>query len=451
MSELIRKQAQLLPPVNEAEDLEEFIRFEDEPRSGRLSFAEILKIAWRSIRANMLRSILTALGVIIGVAAVVALVSVGNGVRQNVTNRFSSFGTNLLTISSGQGGGGGPPGLVRGGGAQTVTLADAEGIAALADKRISGIAPALQSNSQQIKAGSNNTTATLIGTWPDYETVQNAPLQAGSYFSSDDLDKRRRVAVIGTDVLTELFPDTTASALIGQSIKIANISYDVVGVLKEQATAGFSNPNSNIIIPINTYLQRIERSEYQGEPTVRSIAVHVTDARDVTAVETDLTTLMANLHEKTNSADYDFNVRNQAAQLESVTAVFSTLTLFLGAIAGISLLVGGIGIMNIMLVSVTERTREIGVRKALGAKPRDILSQFLLEAILLSCVGGLIGISIGVIIAYFSTKALSVPLVVSLPSIVLAFAFSAAVGIFFGFYPAQRAAKLDPVDSLRYE
>jgi putative ABC transport system permease protein len=426
-------------------------RFEDAPRGAGLGPFELLKIAWRSIRSNLLRSILTALGVIIGVAAVIALVSVGNGVRQNVTDQFSSLGTNLLTITSGQGGGGGPPGLVRGGGPQTLTLADAEAIALLADPRIAGVAPSVQSGNQQIKAGAANTTATVIGTWPDYETVQNATTQAGGYFSAEDVDRRRRVAVIGTDIVAELFPDGEPDAAIGQAIRIDNVSYDVVGVLEEQASLGFNSPNSNVIIPIETFLQRIDRNSYQGESVVSSIAVNVGAARDVTAVEADLTTLMANLHETTDPEEYDFSVRNQAAQLESITAVFSTLTLFLGAIAGISLLVGGIGIMNIMLVSVTERTREIGVRKALGARPRDILSQFLLEAILLSCVGGLIGIGIGVGIAVAATDALDVPFVLSLSSIALAFAFSAAVGIFFGFYPAQRAARLDPVDSLRYE
>ncbi|MCA9839926.1 MAG: ABC transporter permease [Trueperaceae bacterium] len=432
------------------EDDFDVIPFEEAPYSGRLSIFEILKIAWRSIRANMLRSILTALGVIIGVAAVVALVSVGNGVRQNVTDSFSSFGTNLLTISSGQGGFG-PPGLVRGGGSQTLTIEDAEAIVALADDRIEGVAPANQSNNQQVKADANNTTATIVGTWPDYEKVQNAATQAGSYFGSTDVETRKRYAVVGSEVASDLFPDVDPQAVVGQKLKIANVSYDILGVLEEQASAGFNNPNTNIIIPLSTFIQRIERNDYEGKPTVSTIAVKVEDPRDVEGVEADLTTLMANLHEKVSEDDYDFNIRNQANQLESVTAVFSTLTTFLGAIAGISLLVGGIGIMNIMLVSVTERTREIGVRKALGAKPRDILSQFLLEAILLSCVGGLIGILIGIAIGYFSTDALSVPFVLSIPSMVLAFAFSAAVGIFFGFYPAQRAAKLDPVDSLRYE
>ena len=427
-------------------------RFEDEPRSGGLNFLELLKIAWRSIRGNMLRSILTALGVIIGVGAVIALVSVGNGVRVNVTNQFSSLGTNLLTISGGQGGGfGGPPGLVRGGGSQTLTLSDAEAIVALGDTRIAGVAPTVQSNNQQLKAGSLNTSASVIGSWPDYRTVQSADTQAGGYFTLEDVARRRRLAVIGSDVAAALFPEVDPQALPGQTVKIANVSYDVVGVLAEQAGSGFNNPNDDVIIPIETFLQRIDRTTFQGESVVSNIAVNVGDPRNVTAVQNDLTTLLANLHDKSSPDEYDFTVRNQAAQLESVTAVFSTLTLFLGAIAGISLLVGGIGIMNIMLVSVTERTREIGVRKALGAKPRDILSQFLLEAILLSCVGGLIGVALGVALGYFATDALSVPFVLSLPSIALAFAFSAAVGIFFGFYPAQRAAKLDPVESLGYE
>jgi putative ABC transport system permease protein len=430
---------------------DEPFRFEDAPRGAGLGLLELLKIAWRSIRSNMLRSILTALGVIIGVGAVIALVSVGNGVRKNVTNQFSSLGTNLLTITSSQGGNFGPPGLVRSGGRQTLTLGDAEAVAALADARIAGVAPVVQSSNQQIKAGSLNTTATVIGSWPDYQTVQSAVPEAGAYFTMTDVARRQRLAVIGSDVAAELFPDAEPAALLGQTIRIANVSYEVVGVLARSASTGFSNPNSNVVIPIETFMQRVDRNTYQGESLVSSIAVNVAEPRDVTGVETDLTTLMANLHEKTAPDEYDFTVRNQAAQLESVTAVFSTLTLFLGAIAGISLLVGGIGIMNIMLVSVTERTREIGVRKALGAKPRDILSQFLLEAILLSCVGGLIGIAIGVGIAVAATDALGVPFVLSLPSIALAFAFSAAVGIFFGFYPAQRAARLDPVESLRYE
>jgi putative ABC transport system permease protein len=435
--------------VTEAPYAEAPYAFEDEPRKGSVGFWEIYTIAWRSIRSNLLRSILTALGVIIGVAAVVAMVSVGNGVRESVTSRFTSLGTNLLTISSGQGRGG--PGLVRGSSTDTLTLADADAIQALNDPRIAGIAPALQSGNQQVKVGSVNTTATVIGTWPAYETVQSAPASTGSYFTTEDTDSRRRISVIGTTVADELFPDVDPNSIIGQSVKIANVSYDVVALLAEQASTGFSDPNANIIIPIDTYLQRIEREEYRGEPVVRTITVNVSDASDVLAVESDLNTLMANLHEISDPEDYDFSIRNQAAQLESVTEVFSTLTLFLGAIAGISLFVGGIGIMNIMLVSVTERTREIGVRKALGAKPRDILSQFLLEAILLSCAGGMIGIGIGVLAGYFATDALSVPFVLSMPSMVLAFAFSAAVGIFFGFYPAQQAAKLDPVDSLRYE
>jgi putative ABC transport system permease protein len=447
MSEAVMKR-----PILE-EEFEEDNDFENEPSSGSLGVADLFTISWRSIRSNLLRSILTALGVIIGVAAVVALVTVGNGVRQNVTNQFSSLGTNLLTVSSGAGGFGGPPqgGLVRSGNVQTVTIADAEAVVQLSDTRIAGVAPIAQSGGQQIKVGATNASATVIGTWPEYATVQNTPTQAGSFFTSDDNDSRKRVVVIGSDVATELFPDTSVDAIVGQELKIANIPYEIVGVLEEKGTAGFNNPNTNVYIPINTFFQRINRTLYNGEFTVNSIAVQATDSNVIDALQTDLTALMATRHEKTTQEDYDFNIRNQADQLDTVTSVFSTLTLFLGAVAGISLIVGGIGIMNIMLVSVTERTREIGVRKALGAKPFGILSQFLLEAILLSCVGGLIGIVLGTAIGYFSTKALSVPFVVSVMSMVLAFGFSAAVGIFFGFYPAQRAAKLDPVESLRYE
>jgi putative ABC transport system permease protein len=439
--------------IIQEDDFEQDDNFENAPRSSTLSVADLFTISWRSIRSNLLRSILTALGVIIGVAAVVALVTVGNGVRQNVTNQFSSLGTNLLTVSSGSGGFGGPSqgGLVRGSSSQTVTIADAEAIVELGDTRVVGVAPVAQSGGQQIKVGATNANATVIGTWPEYATVQNTPTQAGSFFTSDDNDTRKRVVVIGSDVATELFPDTPVASIIGQELKIANIPYQIVGVLEEKGTAGFNNPNTNVYIPINTFYQRINRTLYNGEFTVNSVSVQATDSNVIDALQTDLTTLMATRHEKTSEEDYDFNIRNQADQLETVTSVFSTLTLFLGAVAGISLVVGGIGIMNIMLVSVTERTREIGVRKALGAKPFGILSQFLLEAILLSCVGGLIGIVLGVAIGYFATNALSVPFVVSVVSMGLAFGFSAAVGIFFGFYPAQRAARLDPVESLRYE
>ena len=420
------------------------VPFEQQTRSGGLRALEPLTIAWRSIRANVLRSALTTLGIIIGVAAVIALTSLGTGVTASVTARISSLGTNLLTISTQRGGGGG--GLVRGGGRQTVTLQDAAAILALNDWRIAGVAPVLQTDSQ-LKAGANNTDATVVGTWAAYAAVRNAAADAGTFFTDLDNSSRKRVAVLGYDVANELFP---AGRAVGQKISLAGVSYDVLGTIPDKG-ASFGSANGSVFIPLNTYLQRVNRQNAVGKTTVQAVYVGVTDAEDTGAVQGDLERLVGADHDPFDPSAYDFQIQNQADSLASLNSVTQTLTLFLGAIAGISLLVGGIGIMNIMLVSVTERTREIGVRKALGAKPRDILTQFLLEAVLLSIGGGLIGIVLGLLIAFVVVPALGFTAGLSLPSLVAAFLFSAAVGIFFGFYPAQRAARLDPVDSLRYE
>jgi putative ABC transport system permease protein len=415
------------------------------PRGGSLDAIEVLTIAWRSIRSNVLRSALTTLGVIIGVAAVVALTAAGNGVNASVTQRITSLGSNLLTLSGSNDSAGS---RVRGAPRETITLGDAEAILALDDPRIEGVAPQAQTNATA-KFGANTSYTTVVGTWADYATVRNAAPEAGRFFSAADDDAARRVAVIGYQVATDLFGG--AQAALGQSFRIDSLSFDVIGVLPDKGESGFFNPNGQVMVPLNTFLQRLHRTVAVGDPTLNSVYVQGADAKELDALQSDLTTLIARRHGETDPSNYDFEIRNQADQLATLNSVTGTLTLFLGSIAGISLLVGGIGIMNIMLVSVTERTREIGVRKALGAKPRDILAQFLLEATLLSVGGGAIGVLAGIGLGAAAGKALNVASRVLPSSILIAFAFAALVGIFFGFYPAQRAARLDPVDSLRYE
>jgi putative ABC transport system permease protein len=417
------------------------------PVSSGLNLGQTFIIAWRAILGNPLRSILTALGIIIGVGAVIALTSLGGGATSGIQNQLNSLGTNLLTVSSGGGQRGGPPGLVRTGGTQTITVGDLKAISALTG--IAGIAPTVQKN-LQAKAGAENTQVTVIGTYPSYETVRNSSVATGAWFTDADVTARKRLAVIGYQVGQDLFPD--GSDPMSQKIKLGGVSFTIIGIMADKGNSGFSSPNSQVFVPLTTYQQRLGATlSKSGEQTVSSISVQGATKEGLTDLQTRITDLLSARHKKFTVDEYDFNVQNQADLLSSVNQITTILTLFLGGVAGISLLVGGIGIMNIMLVSVTERTREIGIRKALGAKPRDILTQFLVEALVLSIGGGMIGILIGLALAYGGGSLVSITPVVSTGSIILAFGFSAAVGVFFGFYPAARAAKLDPVESLRYE
>jgi putative ABC transport system permease protein len=436
--------AQAAKPLEPAAAVEAPIR---SASSGGLNLAQTFVIAWRAILGNPLRSILTALGVIIGVGAVIALTSLGGGATSGIQNQLNSLGSNLLTVSSGSGGrNNGPPGLVRTGGAQTITLKDVEAIAKL--DGVAGIAPTLQT-SLQAKGGTQNTQATVIGTWPQYETVRNSAVEKGAWFTQTDVSGRKRVTVIGYQIGQDLFEGADP---MGQRIQLRGVSFTVVGVMADKGNSGFASPNSMIFVPLSTFQQRLATQRGNtGQPTVQSVSVQGATKEGLTDLQNRVTDLLAQRHKKESVDDYDFNVQNQADLLSSVNQITTILTLFLGGVAGISLLVGGIGIMNIMLVSVTERTREIGIRKALGAKPRDILTQFLVEAMVLSIGGGVIGILIGLALAYGGGSLVSITPVVSSGSIILAFGFSAAVGVFFGYYPAARAAKLDPVESLRYE
>jgi putative ABC transport system permease protein len=422
--------------------------FAHEEPSGTTDTRAIVGIAWRSIRGNASRSLLTALGVIIGVAAVVALTAVGAGVTQNVTANLERLGTNLLTIgatvtrSS--------TGIVRSE-SSGITVGDAELLRSLqwVDGRILGVAPSVTSN-LQVRAGGLNTTAQVLGTWPDYAPIRDLEVGAGAWWTDVDVESRARVAVLGHEIAQELFPGMDP---LGQSLNVGTHTFTVVGVLPDKG-AGFGSPNRQIIVPLSTYLQRLARSQVAGGTSAQSvnqIFVRATEAQHLTALQSDVTRLLADERGEFDLEALSFQVQNQADTLESLTAVSRTLTLFLGAIAGISLLVGGIGIMNIMLVSVTERTREIGIRKALGARPADIRLQFLVEAVVLAAGGGLLGLALGAAGAHFVSPLLGVTSALTVPPMAVAFGVALFVGVVFGLYPAQRAARLDPVASLRHE
>jgi putative ABC transport system permease protein len=401
---------------------------------------ESISMSLRSIASNKVRSFLTALGVMIGVAAVISLVALGNGAQLSVEQSLQSLGSNLLILYSGQPRG---PSLVRRNTTSippAITEDDLEFLRSLEPNLVVKSAPE-SSATAQIKFSNKNTVSTVLGTDINYPDVRNFYVAYGDFFTDQDLKSRKPVAVIGAQVYKDLFSDATDP--VGQKIRINGIGFRVSGVMEEK---GSSTSDSQIFVPISTFQRYISGSDKFTLVNIQAADMDL--MRDLQRVIEDE---ILRLHRLPNMDAADFYVANQLDLLSTVQGVTGTFTILLGSIAAISLIVGGIGIMNIMLVSVTERTREIGVRMALGAKARDILSQFLTEAIILSVGGGLIGVALGVTASWASTKFAGMASVVTVDSIILAFGFAVATGLFFGGYPAYRASKLDPIEALRYE
>ncbi len=402
-----------------------------------------------SVLANKLRSLLTVLGIVIGVGAVIALVSIGRGAQAQITAQIQSIGTNLVFVRPGgfQG-----PGGANAGGGSAATLTQADGEALLSAPGVAAVAPEVSGRGQVTYLGQNTNTS-VVGVTPDYLAALNFQLADGEFVSEANVVARSSVVVLGSAVADTLFGGP--GGVVGQSVRISGQPFRVIGVLASKGGTGFGNQDDRVLVPLTTAQTRLTgNNRFRGANVISVINVMVDSPNNVEPAIASITEILRERHGTYEGAD-DFTVQNQQDILSTVTQVADTLTIFLGGIAGISLLVGGIGIMNIMLVSVTERTREIGIRKALGARGRDILYQFLIEAAALSLTGGVIGITLGwgvsQLIGQVRLGNSTITPVVGLDAVLLATGFSIAIGLFFGIYPASRAAALEPVEALRYE
>ena len=396
-----------------------------------MNIAELLRLALSRLRTSRLRAALTMLGVIIGVASVVALVGVGQGTTSNITSSLASLGTNLLTIS---------PTAQNSDGSTTLTLEDAEAIAALGS--VAGVAPEVSTN-LTVSAGGESTDTTVVGTTADYATVRAYDIWQGTFLTDVSVDRDLRVAVLGASTAETLKLD---AADLGTEISIDGIPFQLIGILQPKGGASFQDPDDQVVVPVGTV-----QKYFVGGDSLRTIGVSVAPTADMTATNAEITALLRGRHELAATEDADFNIFDQTQLLAAASSISGTLTLLLGGIASISLVVGGIGIMNIMLVSVRERTREIGIRKAIGARRRDILAQFLVEALTLSLLGGLIGIAVGLVVSALIGQIAGWGFVFNPSTLVAAVVFSLLVGVVFGVWPARQAARLDPINALRYE
>jgi putative ABC transport system permease protein len=415
-----------------------------------MNIFEALRIAFAGLLANRLRSSLTMLGILIGVAAVILLVAVGNGASVQINNQIQSLGANVIFVypSNARGAGGVSQGF---GTSQTLSMADVDAInSRQQDPDIVAAIPIAQSGGQ-ITFANQNYFAPTTGTTVDFPQVRDYQIAEGSFFTQDDVTSQHRVVVLGSTVVTNLFGTTDP---VGQTIKISRQSFRVIGVFAAKGGSGLGSQDNVVVAPITAVWAYLSGGRGKN---ISQIVASASSPSTVTQAETELTTILLQRHQISDPAQADFQLQSQQDILTQANSIATALTLVLGAIAGISLVVGGIGIMNIMLVTVTERTREIGIRKAIGARWRDVLTQFLIEAMVLSGLGGALGIALGTLLAIEAPNIPAIasstfpPPVVSIPSVLLAFGVSVGIGLFFGIYPANRAARLHPIEALRHE
>lgn len=399
-------------------------------------FWQVVIVAFRGILANKLRTVLTMLGIIIGVAAIIAMLSIGEGAKKQVLESISRFGTNLLRVRPGAA----RLGHIRTGAVETLTLEDAEALRSIPG--VSLISPAV-GNMSQVKYANKNSTTMITGTTQAYFEINNFPVAAGRPIDSTDVKLMKRVADIGTTVKQKLFGEGPA---VGEEIKIEGQSFLIIGVMSSKGQTSWYDPDDQIFVPVSTSQKRLFNQDF-----VSDIYVQIGLVDDIPGVKAEIEKILRARHRIPNGTESDFSVRDFSEFVTTMKQTSQTFAYLLSGIAAVSLLVGGIGVMNIMLVSVTERTREIGIRMAVGARRSDIMRQFLIEALVISVTGGLMGIALGVSMGFLISRLGEWETIITPYSIVLGFVFSVLVGLIFGLYPARKAAHMDPIEALRYE
>jgi putative ABC transport system permease protein len=404
--------------------------------------ADMLHETYAALASNKVRTGLTMLGIVIGIASVIAMVSIGQGAQSTIEDSIQSLGSNLIMVSPGAQGG---PGTQVSGGrgtAKTLTQDDADAIEEGVEG-VKAVSPEL-SGRYQVTAKGTNTNTSVVGATASYPDVRNLAIAEGAFVSDQNERSSSKVAVLGPSVRDDLFGE--GADAIGQSIRIKGQQFKVIGITEEKGGSGFTSQDDMIFVPLSAAQKFLAGDDY-----VTSVSVQAADADAMEAVQADVTALLLERHRITDADSADFSILNQNDIVAAAGSITGTFTILLGAVAGISLLVGGIGIMNMMLTTVTERTREIGLRKAIGAKQSDISRQFLIEAVALTLTGGLLGVLLGMLISFGVNASGLVKTSVSVQSVLLAFGVSTAIGVVFGYYPARRAASLNPIDALRYE